>query len=280
MTGPRLVRTRPTGPSRARGLVSNVHSGRRIHAERYLPPDALGDLVEAYWSGRWSLRGEPPHESRLLADPSVHFVLEDGDGEQVGARVVGVWTKLWTRTLADEGRVRGVKLHAGALRGFTDRDAGDFTDRIVPLRDVFDGADELHASLSEIDDDDAAFAALTTWLVERRRDDPVVAEAVALVRTIHDDPELLTVEALAGTAALTVRQVQRIFRAYVGASPKWVIRRHRLQEVTVRLERGDDRTLADLAAALGYTDQAHLARDFKAACGLSPSAFFASLDAR
>jgi AraC-like DNA-binding protein len=35
--------------------------------------------------------------------------------------------------------------------------------------------------------------------------------------------------------------------------------------------------LADLAAALGYTDQAHLARDFKSVVGKSPSAFATSV---
>jgi AraC-like DNA-binding protein len=55
--------------------------------------------------------------------------------------------------------------------------------------------------------------------------------------------------------------------------PKWVIRRTRLQEVALRVEHGEVTTLAALAAELGYTDQAHLARDFKTAVGKSPSEF-------
>jgi AraC-like DNA-binding protein len=43
--------------------------------------------------------------------------------------------------------------------------------------------------------------------------------------------------------------------------------------VALRLERGDAVSLAWLAAELGYTDQAHLARDFKGAVGKSPSEF-------
>jgi AraC-like DNA-binding protein len=56
-----------------------------------------------------------------------------------------------------------------------------------------------------------------------------------------------------------------------------VIRRKRLQEVALRIERGDRRSLARLAAELGYTDQAHLARDFKSATGKSPTEFAASV---
>ncbi|KAA0075682.1 AraC family transcriptional regulator [Paraburkholderia sp. T12-10] len=54
-------------------------------------------------------------------------------------------------------------------------------------------------------------------------------------------------------------------------SPKWVIRRYRLQEVAQRLTTGHNVKLADLAAELGYFDQAHLARDFTRLFGCSPS---------
>ena len=63
----------------------------------------------------------------------------------------------------------------------------------------------------------------------------------------------------------------------MGASPKWVIRRNRLQEVAARIERGEGTTLTTLAAELGYTDQAHLARDFKSVVGKSPSDFATSV---
>ena len=72
---------------------------------------------------------------------------------------------------------------------------------------------------------------------------------------------------------MTIRPLQRLFRDYVGASPKWVIRRHRLQEAAVRLERDGGGSLAALAAELGYADHAHLSRDFKIATGRSPSEF-------
>lgn len=52
-----------------------------------------------------------------------------------------------------------------------------------------------------------------------------------------------------------------------------MIRRHRLQEAALRIERGEDVSLARLAIELGYADQAHLSRDFKAAVGASPKAF-------
>src|SRR5690606_17252748 len=95
--------------------------------------------------------------------------------------------------------------------------------------------------------------------------------AIELAQRIANDPELTSVEVLARSAGLSRRALQRLFRDFLGASPKWVIRRNRLQEVAPRIERGQAPTLAALAAELGYTDQAHLARDFKSAVGKSPS---------
>ena len=80
-------------------------------------------------------------------------------------------------------------------------------------------------------------------------------------------------EALADAMGVSLRTLQRLFRDYVGVSPKWVIRRYRLQEAATRLAQGLDQPLADLAASLGYFDQAHLAREFTQLFGCPPSEY-------
>ena len=265
----------PTGAGRARGLVSSPKSGSRIEATSYAPAEDLRDVVSAYWSGRWDLRGQPPHTTELLGDPCVHFVFERG-GEEAGSRLVGVWTRLWQRKLRDRGRVRGVKLRAGALRAFVEAPAHRFRNRIVPLEAVFaPDALTIGRAILDPDDDAEAFGACNAWLRTRRRDDPQTPLAVAIAERIAADRSVHTVEQLAKVAGLSVRPLQRLFREHVGATPKWVIRRHRLQEAALRIEAGETGTLARLAAELGYTDQAHLARDFKSAVGKAPRDFAA-----
>jgi len=68
-----------------------------------------------------------------------------------------------------------------------------------------------------------------------------------------------------------VRGLQRLFAEYVGIGPKWVIRRYRLREITERLAAGGPVDWAGLAAELGYADQAHLVRDFRAMVGETPT---------
>lgn len=280
---PRLEETRPSGHGRARGLVSGRQSGRRVEARTFAPPPELADVVACFWTGRWDLRGEEPHVAELLGDPCVHLVCEGGDRRE--ARVVGVWTRLWTRTLEGRGFVRGVKLRAGAAAAFLPRPLVALTNRIASVELIGAGTERIwRRMLLAPADDEAAFSAWSGWLERSRRCDRASVDyarvmlASALMERIAKDPSIRTVEALAAVAGLGRRDLQRLFRDFVGAPAKWSIRRHRLQEVALRLERGEVTSLADLAAEWGYADQAHLCRDFRAAVGKTPSFFAATVN--
>ncbi len=272
-----LEETRPTGNGRARGLVSSRVSGRRTQARTYAPPTDLRDVVESYWIGEWDLRGQEPHVTELLGDPCVHFAFEHGD-LRTECRLVGVWTRLWIRRLEERGRVVGVKLRPGAFRAFAGADAALYSDGEHMLDTLMPGATQVHVEIGESQEDAAAFGAVTSWLRACRRhdDDPQVALAIAIAQRIATDRTITSVDRLAEATHEHPRTLERVFRAHVGAAPKAVIRRYRLQEVAVRIERGDVPSLATLAYDLGYADQAHLSRDWKAMVGTTPSAFAAA----
>ena len=97
--------------------------------------------------------------------------------------------------------------------------------------------------------------------------------ATALLARVTSDTAITSVDHFAQVAGMHVRVLERFFFEHVGATPKSVIRRRRLQDVALRIERGEAPSLAALAAELGYTDQAHLSRDFKAATGKTPREF-------
>ncbi len=279
MTKPRrLEQTRRPPHGRARGLVSGRTSGSRIDAESYRPADDLKHVVAACWTGSWDLRGQAPHVTEMLGDPCVHLVFEDGSAGP-SSRLVGVWTRLWKRTLCEQGRVRGLKLKPGAVRAIWDRPAAELSNRIMPLTDLVDDAAGLQQQVLAPTDEAEAFAALETWMRDRIQtvDLEPTRAAVELVERVAASPDITTAAQLADHAGCSVRALQRLFRDHVGATPKWVIRRNRLQEAALRIESGQAPTLATLAADLGYADQAHLARDFKSVVGKSPSEFAATV---
>jgi AraC-like DNA-binding protein len=81
---------------------------------------------------------------------------------------------------------------------------------------------------------------------------------------------------LAARHGMSPRSLQRLFRRYVGVSPKWVLRRYRLHEAAERIAEGRDGDWARPALDLGYFDQAHFIRDFKALVGASPAQYAAA----
>lgn len=216
---------------------------------------------------RWNLDGQPSHLVEVLTDPCVHVAFEAGK-----SRVVGVNTKLFRRELSGAGLIRAVKLKAGAARVLLpQRSITAWNDTVTPLREVFPKAVE---RLVLSGTDQQGFAELERWLHATMR--PIESQvqlAVGVVERITKSTDVTTVKQVCALAGLSTRPLQRLFRDFVGVSPKWVIRRQRLRDLAQRLERGGSASLAELAADLGYADHAHLTRDFKRATGRAPSEF-------
>ncbi|MFO0615703.1 MAG: helix-turn-helix transcriptional regulator [Polyangiaceae bacterium] len=245
-----------------------------MESRSFAPPERLARWVGSLWTTRWDLRAEASHPTEILSDPCVTVAFE-----AASSRVVGVSTGLFRRELSGQGHIRALKLRPGAVRALIDVPAVSLTGRVVPFRQVFEGAPVgLEDAVVGAADDDAALDLIVSWLERTMpvRDDADLRLAIALVDHAAKHPEIVTVERLVAAAGVSVRPLQRLFREFVGGTPKWVIRRLRLQEAAARIERGD-RTLTEVAAELGYADQAHLSRDFRAATGRSPRAF-ATLD--
>jgi AraC-like DNA-binding protein len=72
------------------------------------------------------------------------------------------------------------------------------------------------------------------------------------------------------------RTIERLFRRYVGVSPKWVVRRYRVHEACERVKTGVAPDWSQLAHELGYFDQAHFIHDFKAQVGRTPADYAAA----
>ena len=103
--------------------------------------------------------------------------------------------------------------------------------------------------------------------------DPAVELIDRIVGRIATDRDVVRVEDLARGMGLGRRTLERLFREYVGPSPKRVIRQFRLQAAADEAAKGGVTHWARLANDLGYADQAHFIRDFRATLGTTPSEF-------
>ena len=254
-----------------RGVLRPGLAATRFSLVRGEPSAALAPFVDFYWILRWDLRGEPPHEQTILPHPNVNLAFEAS-----GTGIYGVDRRLFTRSLAGQGRALGVRFRAGCFRPFWQAPISQLTDRVVPAARLFgDRAEKTRQAIMRGAASDGEMTALAEALLGSvlPSRDPVAEQVADMVACITADPALRRVDQLAAASGLTARNLQRLFADYVGVSPKWVMRRARLHEAAERADSGEQVDWAELAASLGYADQAHLTRDFTATIGIPPTRY-------
>jgi AraC-like DNA-binding protein len=263
-------------PDGTRGILRARAGLERFQVERTAPPPVLTPFVANFWVLRWDLRGRPPHRQQVLTRPSVHMsftsYLTSG---RTRARIVGVVRDDFTEEIHDEGRVIGAAFRPGGFRPFMDAPVSALTGRFAGVDEVF-GAEgtALAAEVFACADAGEAVDRLAAFLTARRPgSDPSAERAAAIVERMAARPGLVRVDDLAADVGLSARSLQRLFHEYVGIGPKWVIRRFRMQEAAERAASGTDVDWAELAAELGYADQAHFTRDFTASVGTPPARY-------
>jgi AraC-like DNA-binding protein len=240
--------------------------------------EVLRPFVERYWSVRWDRTGRPPFRSEVLSHPSVNVSVESGDRPRFGYRlpavlVHGIVLRRFTVDLAGTGRVSAVNFRPGGFAAFTGLRPPRGT--VAPLGGELgpDPHDLLAAVLGPEDDDERA-AVLDAALAPFAPDPPApYLELLGLLHRMLADRDLVRVDQVAALGGTSVRSLQRLFAAYVGASPKAVLARYRLQDAAALIDAGAVEDLARLAADLGWFDQAHFSRDFRAVVGTTPSSY-------
>ena len=257
---------------------------RHFAHSRFAPGPPVDRFVENYWSVRWDRTGRPPYRQELIPHPCLNMSVESGWPGEVrhgfampAALLHGLVTRRFAIDLSGTGRVLGVRFRPGGFAALTGRSAGGLRDRVVPLAQVFGTAAEVlaHQVLAE-HDDERRVTLIEAFLGERLPDrTPGYDVVLALVTEMLEDRSLIRVGQLTRRHGVSERTLQRLFRHYVGASPKWVLARYRLHDAAERLECEPGVPIAAVAASAGYFDQAHFGHEFKALLDVTPAEYAA-----
>lgn len=268
------------GTDERTGMLSPDNLAR--WAARWIAPaPALAAIVDTYWSVEWSLEPGERVEQVVIDAPAVTLTVEEGDvpGPLV---VTGPQRRAWRRTIAGTGSVFAVRFRPAGLGVVSDLTPPDLLNQTRLLDAAL--CPRLHALAAELaatpDVNRAALAdqrlaaaatqrpptrlgLLANDVVDRLQAELRHTVGAELGREVHTSP----------------RQVQRALSVTIGKGPKWVSRRIRLQEVARVLATERDMDLTQLAAELGYTDQAHLTNDFRSMTDRTPAAYRRELHA-
>ena len=171
-------------------------------------------------------------------------------------------------------RIFGLGLHPAGWARFIGQPAASFRNRIgegdvcgfgafAPLLGLIEAAQG---------DDDAAAAAINSFLLDLdERTPPVPARVLACQEAIKD-ADLKDVDDLAVRVGTSRRSLERLCSQYFGFPPKTLLRRQRFLRSLARFML-EPRGSWSEALDRHYYDQPHFVRDFRSIMGMTPSEY-------
>ncbi len=163
-----------------------------------------------------------------------------------------------------------VQFRPGGAAPFFSLPLSETRDQVVGLESLWrsDGR-LLRECLLEARTPQLKLATLEAWLLRHLRPihEPAIPWAIAALR------QAMPVAAVASALGLQPRTLTRRFAAQTGLTPKRFARVCRLQAVLRAVRQSPAIDWCSLAAHYGYADQAHLAHEFRALAGITPSEY-------
>jgi len=239
----------------------------------HLPQGLVGYRHEQIGFASWL---EPPRpEVTLMIDLEGEI---SADGSPLPSAWVGGLSQ--RRTIVGVGPRYGavdLKLSPLAARAILGIDLAALEGGCVSLGDALGAVGRrLADELRDAADWDARFDVLERWLLRRLADgpqvDPVVGRAFTLLTASQGR---VRITSLCAELGVSPRHLTRRFGAQLGLAPKVVARQLRFAAVRRGLTAPGDRSLAEIALAAGYFDQAHMSRDFRELAGITATEFVA-----
>ncbi len=253
--------------------------------ERIPLETSLHSLIECFWVHQVEEFQPPSQTHRIVPDgcmdviyrlPHVRFTanLPHLDKRRTPT-LVGTMTQPILNHPQPTHDYLGVRFRPGGIAAFIDKPLHIFTDTIGPVDAVHPSLGTfIQRQLEETQNWADRILLLETHLTDALRLPPGLPVSFpAVVQYILDQNGQTSLLQLSRVADLSPRQLERLFQRYIGVSPKLLARIVRFRHVKAILDMGTTDSLMGVAFDNGYTDHAHLTKEFSLFAGLTPSAY-------
>jgi AraC-like DNA-binding protein len=256
-----------------------------VNLIRYTPAPPLDRYIECFW---WSLRDEPQnHGEHMLPSGRAQLVIALHENPILcyhpdshvpmswsGGVVHGPQTSHYLAGPKPKGVTVGVSFRPGAAGALLGASMAELIDRHVALDAIWGkrGAALCQRLMSAVGPKDAfriLEESLSAPLHRPLLMHPSIAQTLAR-GTGEGLPRIAEAQHASGFSA---RHFIALFRAAVGMSPKHFSRIQRFNSAVRSLAAADKPSLSDVAATAGYSDQAHLTREFREFAGVTPTQY-------
>jgi len=226
------------------------------------PAPELTPWIECFW-----VQAAGANATCVLPDTCIDFVFSNSGGLQL----VGTMTEPRVFAAEEDGFV-GVRFRAGAARSFVGLAANEFTDKAIPLADVWGTqARSLEERLRNARTEQDAIVCLATQLAPVTEYSPIQRAIAHLTRRAGE----VRLDDSCRLIGLSLRQFRRVCLEQTGVSPKQLARIARFRRLCSRIAMVREIDWSAQAAECGYYDQSHMIHDFREFSGQSPNQYAA-----
>lgn len=246
--------------------------------KEFQPHITLTPYIETFWTA-CGFEGAKEYQ-RILPDGCVDIIISRNAPTHCGwqpfrPNIVGTMTSFYDGSYVKGESLFGIRFHPVGFTAFCRVPIHEFTDERIELtlvESLFDAC--FYEEMAEKKTTEELIRHVNSYLVGKL--DKVFAverPVVFAVGLIQRSNGLLTPSEIADKSCLSLRHLERKFKASVGISPKMFSRIIKFQYASDYLKARDYTGLFSAAIDCGYYDQAHLIKDFKAFSGNAPSDF-------
>lgn len=251
--------------------------------DRIIPPTSLLGIIDCYWV----VENNNPtiRQQKIIPDGFPEIIFHYGDPYQIN--ISGIWETQTNKLLA--GQIRnhfllknmgesgmiGIKFKPAAITQLFGFDTSLITDKVVDLNSVLEKefasiSDKLLSQIPYHQKIDILNLFFSVMDIKETENDEFISKALSL---IFETNGMITISELTEKLEINERKIERLFKKYVGLSPKFYARIVRFNYI-FQLVQNKKMSWSEVAQLGGFYDQSHFISNFQEFTGEDPSKYF------
>lgn len=250
--------------------------------KRISGPKELSRYVDCFWT----VEDEDPTPAiqQIVPDGFPEMIFHFGDPYLI--KLTSKWSKQSPSLLGGQitahfflkntgvSNVLGIKFRPAAISALFGIDMYPLTDRVVPLRTLHNPELKIVEDLVKRGDNhNERIKAVSEYLLKKIQpiQEPWINDPIEKILSSNG---IMSVNEICQCTGCSERQLERLFRKYIGLSPKLYSRIVRFANIFQHVYATSKVNGSELGIASGYYDQSHFIRNFKAFTGEDPSRYY------
>lgn len=244
--------------------------------KEFQPSGLFENHIDTFWISENSTSKK--QETRILPDGFVDIIFEINNSTKLisanNIRVSGMMTKARNVVSSPATEVIGVRFKPGSFMPISNIPITELKNATASANDIDLGINTaIIEQLAEMDSAELKIGLVEAIFKDRfvwsnDKVDPIIS---SVCNVISGSFKTLNLVQIASDHCISLRQLERRFKAAVGVTMKEYHSVVRFNKTVASIEKSPNSSLLHIAFDNGYFDHAHLTKDFHRIAGINPS---------